>query len=336
MSPFSNSKMSPFVRRGGDGIGQRSGDDELRGGGSRGADSGGGGEAYAAARGGETAWDRGAPSQAVGSAISVGRSGGAGIASSREAAEQCHRGGSSAGSSCLGAEAVRGFRADLGVREAGGGARSSIVGGDVAAVDDGPRGCGGRRRVVRFGCTRGRPRRACVGDLVQIDGSPHDWFEGRGPLCTLIVYVDDATTRLMASGFFPAETTEAYMETTRAHLAACGRPVAYYSDRYGVFRVNKKGKENELTQFGRALKTLDIASIHAGSPQAKGRVETGEPHASGSVGEGDAAARDRRHGGGQRVPAGVHGGLQRAFSRWRRGIRRTRTGRCCTRPGSWT
>ena len=112
-----------------------------------------------------------------------------------------------------------------------------------------------------------------MGDLVQIDGSPHDWFEGRGPLCTLIVYVDDATTRLMASGFFPAETTEAYMETTRAHLAACGRPVAYYSDRYGVFRVNKKGKENELTQFGRALKTLDIASIHAGSPQAKGRVE---------------------------------------------------------------
>ena len=127
------------------------------------------------------------------------------------------------------------------------------------------------RRAVRVHPRR--PRRACVGDLVQIDGSPHDWFEGRGPLCTLIVYMDDATTRLMAAGFFPAETTEAYMETTRAHLAACGRPVAYYSDRYGVFRVNKKGKENELTQFGRALKTLDIASIHAGSPQAKGRVE---------------------------------------------------------------
>ena len=63
------------------------------------------------------------------------------------------------------------------------------------------------------------------------------------------------------------------MSTTRAYLAACGRPVAYYSDRYGVFRVNKKDKENELTQFGRALKTLDIASVHAASPQAKGRVE---------------------------------------------------------------
>ena len=118
-----------------------------------------------------------------------------------------------------------------------------------------------------------RPRRDCLGDLVQIDGSPHDWFEGRGPRCTLIAYVDDATSRLLAAGFFPAETTEAYMTTTRAHLAAHGRPVAYYSDRYGVFRVNRRDREGELTQFARALRTLDVESIHAGSPQAKGRVE---------------------------------------------------------------
>ena len=118
-----------------------------------------------------------------------------------------------------------------------------------------------------------RPRRECLGDLVQIDGSPHDWFEGRAPSCTLIVYADDATSRLLAAGFFPAETTEAYMRTTRAHLAACGRPVAYYSDRYGVFRVNRRDREGEPTQFVRALRTLDIESIHAGSPQAKGRVE---------------------------------------------------------------
>ena len=98
----------------------------------------------------------------------------------------------------------------------------------------------------------------CVGDLVQIDGSPHAWFEGRGPVCTLIVYIDDATSRLLALGFFAAETTEAYMETTRAHLAAHGRPVAYYSDRYGVFRVNKTDQEGALTQFSRALRTLDI------------------------------------------------------------------------------
>ena len=127
------------------------------------------------------------------------------------------------------------------------------------------------RREVRV--HQRRPRRACVGDLVQIDGSPHEWFEGRGPACTLIVYVDDAATRLLATGFFAGETTEAYMETTRAHLAAHGRPVAYYSDRCGVFRVNKKDREAEPTQFARALKTLDIEAIHAHSPQAKGRVE---------------------------------------------------------------
>ena len=118
-----------------------------------------------------------------------------------------------------------------------------------------------------------RPRRDCVGDLVQIDGSPHDWFEGRAPACTLIVYVDDATTRLLAMRFAARETTGAYMETTRAHLAAHGRPVAYYSDRYSVFRVNRKDREDELTQSTRALKTLDIEAIHAHSPQAKGRVE---------------------------------------------------------------
>ena len=114
-----------------------------------------------------------------------------------------------------------------------------------------------------------RPRRECVGDLVQIDGSPHDWFEGRAPSCTLIVYVDDATSRLLATGFFPSETTEAYMRTTRAHLEAHGRPVAYYSDRYGVFRVNRRDREGEPTLFVRALRTLDVESIHAGSPQAK-------------------------------------------------------------------
>ena len=118
-----------------------------------------------------------------------------------------------------------------------------------------------------------RPRRDCLGDVVQIDGSPHDWFEGRGPSCTLIVYVDDATSRLLATGFFAAETTEAYMRTTRAHLESHGRPVAYYSDRYSVFRVNRRDREGEATQFARALRTLDVESIHAGSPQAKGRVE---------------------------------------------------------------
>ena len=118
-----------------------------------------------------------------------------------------------------------------------------------------------------------RPRRPRLGELVQVDGSPRDWFEGRGPACALIVFIDDATSRLLGMRFFRAETTEAYMETLRGHLAAHGRPVALYSDRYSVFRVNRKDGEDAPTQFTRALKTLDIEPIHASTPQAKGRVE---------------------------------------------------------------
>jgi len=118
-----------------------------------------------------------------------------------------------------------------------------------------------------------RPRRSRLGELIQIDGSPHDWFEGRGPYCTLIVFIDDATSRLMSLRFAPAETTQAYMETLGEYLAQHKRPVALYSDKHGIFRVNKPGHEDKLTQFSRALKTLDVAPIHANSPQAKGRVE---------------------------------------------------------------
>jgi transposase len=118
-----------------------------------------------------------------------------------------------------------------------------------------------------------RPRRPAVGELVQIDGSPHDWFEGRGPRCTLIVFVDDATGRLLGLRFAGAETTEAYMATLRDYLAEHGRPVALYSDKHSIFRVNAEDRDNELTQFTRALKTLDIEPIHANTPQAKGRVE---------------------------------------------------------------
>jgi transposase len=118
-----------------------------------------------------------------------------------------------------------------------------------------------------------RPRRPRLGELVQIDGSPHDWFEDRGPRCTLIVFIDDATSRLTALHFVPTETTQAYMETLREHLDQHGRPVAIYSDKHSIFRVNHPGKEGELTQFTRALKTLDIEPIHANTPQAKGRVE---------------------------------------------------------------
>ena len=127
------------------------------------------------------------------------------------------------------------------------------------------------RRAVRV--RPSRPRRACFGDPVRIDGSPRDWFEGCAPACALIAFIDGATSRLPALGFPAAGTTEACMRTMRPHPAAHGRPVACHSGRYGVFRVDAEGRGDESTPFTRALKTLDIEPIHAGSPQAKGRVE---------------------------------------------------------------
>lgn len=120
-----------------------------------------------------------------------------------------------------------------------------------------------------------RPRRERFGELIQIDGSPHDWFEGRSESCTLIVFIDDATSKLTGLQFFPTETTQAYMHVLKSHLASYGRPVSFYSDRHGIFRVNhKEAKSGDgHTQFSRALETLDIESIQAQTPQAKGRVE---------------------------------------------------------------
>ncbi len=120
-----------------------------------------------------------------------------------------------------------------------------------------------------------REPRPQVGEMVQIDGSPHDWFEGRAAKCTLIVFIDDATSRLAELRFFPSETTEAYMSCLRSYLERYGRPAVLYSDKHGVFRVNQEDAESgeQLSQFGRALKTLDIEGIQANTPQAKGRVE---------------------------------------------------------------
>ncbi len=120
-----------------------------------------------------------------------------------------------------------------------------------------------------------RERRPRIGELVQIDGSPHDWFEGRAPKCTLIVFIDDATGQLLDLQFSPSETTEGYMTGLRRYLKRYGRPVALYSDRHSVFTVNREDATSgeQITQFGRVLKTLDIEGITANSPQAKGRVE---------------------------------------------------------------
>lgn len=120
-----------------------------------------------------------------------------------------------------------------------------------------------------------RKRRACLGELVQLDGSPHKWFEDRGPMCNLLVYVDDATSRLMELYFTPGETTFSYFAATRRYLARYGKPVAFYSDKNSIFKVNMPNalSGSGMTQFGRAMKELDIEIICANSPQAKGRVE---------------------------------------------------------------
>jgi hypothetical protein len=120
-----------------------------------------------------------------------------------------------------------------------------------------------------------RSRRACLGELVQIDGCDHRWFEDRAPACTALVYVDDATSRLRVVLFVGVESTFAYFEATHQYLKRYGKPLAFYSDKASVFRTNKPaaaaGKGH--TQFGRALYELNIDGLCANTPAAKGRVE---------------------------------------------------------------
>ncbi len=120
-----------------------------------------------------------------------------------------------------------------------------------------------------------RRRRKCVGELVQIDGSEHAWFEDRAPMCSLLAFIDDATGRIMALRFVASESAFNYFRATRAYLEEHGKPVAFYSDNHGIFRVNTKGPAggDRVTQFGRALTELNIDIIRANTPQAKGRVE---------------------------------------------------------------
>ena len=125
-----------------------------------------------------------------------------------------------------------------------------------------------------------RKRRIREGELVQVDGSPHLWFENRGPYCTLLVFIDDATGKLKHLQFARAETTNDYFRATDAYIRQFGKPLALYTDKHGVFRVNTKRNNmasvddaNGLAQFGRAMQELAITLIFANSPQAKGRVE---------------------------------------------------------------
>jgi transposase len=124
-----------------------------------------------------------------------------------------------------------------------------------------------------------RERRACFGEMVQMDGSPHDWFEGRAPRCVLMDLVDDATGVTVAR-LFPEETTVAALESFGGWVASHGVPRSLYVDRDSIYRSDREATVEEelagrepLTQFGRAMGRLGVTLIKAHSPQAKGRVE---------------------------------------------------------------
>jgi transposase len=126
-----------------------------------------------------------------------------------------------------------------------------------------------------------RVRSARLGELVQLDGSPHDWLQGRGPRLTALGMQDDATGKILAAQFFSSETAFGYLCLLRQLLRRHGLPLAFYGDRSGVFVRNddnwtveeQLAGKRQPTQFGRALEQLGITFIAARSPQAKGRVE---------------------------------------------------------------
>jgi len=131
------------------------------------------------------------------------------------------------------------------------------------------------RKAKKVGVHQLRERRACFGEMIQIDGSPHDWFEGRAEVCVLLVFIDDATGQVVQLLFVESESFFSYCQAAEGYFKRCGKPLAFYSDRHGIFRVNvpSTGSGEALTQFGRAMQELDIQIICANTPQAKGRVE---------------------------------------------------------------
>lgn len=131
------------------------------------------------------------------------------------------------------------------------------------------------RRKRKLRVFQMRERRACFGELVQIDGSDYDWFEGRSPRCTLLVFVDDATGRLVELWFVPHESFFGYCEAARHYFERYGKPGAFYSDKHGIFHINHPNATSGdgMTDFGRAMRELGIEIICANTPQAKGRVE---------------------------------------------------------------
>lgn len=119
-----------------------------------------------------------------------------------------------------------------------------------------------------------RERKESLGEMVQLDGSPHHWFENRAPECILLAFIDDATSRILNLELVTSESTLTLMKSTKDYLFDFGRPVSLYVDRGGVYKVNIHNEDEEkITQYKRAVDEADIKLIWARSPQAKGRVE---------------------------------------------------------------
>lgn len=119
-----------------------------------------------------------------------------------------------------------------------------------------------------------RERRTHLGELVQFDGSPHKWLEDRAPKCTMLAFIDDATSKILHMELAREETTEDSMKVTKTYLEKYGRPWKVYVDRGKVFKVNIHNPDDDrITQYRRSLDELDIKVIYARSPQAKGRIE---------------------------------------------------------------
>jgi len=136
-----------------------------------------------------------------------------------------------------------------------------------------------RKRRKRSSHRQWRQRKECFGEMVQLDGSHHDWLEGRGPGLVLLAYIDDATNNVFAR-FYDYEGTIPAMDSFKRYARRYGLPLSIYLDRHTTYKSTKKLSEWEeleeiepLSQFERALEELGVEVIHAHSPQAKGRVE---------------------------------------------------------------
>jgi transposase len=121
-----------------------------------------------------------------------------------------------------------------------------------------------------------RERKDHIGEMLQMDGSHHDWFEGRGPRCVLMGYIDDATGRVYGR-FYDYEGTIPAMDSFKRYVTKYGLPLSVYLDRHTTYASYVRNSEfreaDPLSQFGRALRELNVRKIHAWSPQAKGRIE---------------------------------------------------------------